>query len=178
MHMKGNNLLKFLMFSFLTISLVSCGQEVSSEPSSDISNDPSSELSSEISSDPLAEVVDNESYTYPFEELQAIKGSNNTFAPINKPSDADGERPVGNGLLIIDPTTSVMTGDLNAKISEATNLMNNSQYGNEIGKYPEEQKNILNIAIVNAKAAKVAENKNQESYCFFLFFIVIYNQEL
>lgn len=93
----------------------------------------------------------------------AIKGSNNTFAPINKPSDADGERPVGNGLLIIDPTTSVMTGDLNAKISEATNLMNNSQYGNEIGKYPEEQKNILNIAIVNAKAAKVAENKNQES---------------
>ena len=75
--MKGNNLLKFLMFSFLTISLVSCGQEVSSEPSSDISNDPSSELSSEISSDPLAEVVDNESYTYPFEELQAIKGSNN-----------------------------------------------------------------------------------------------------
>lgn len=41
--------------------------------------------------------------------------------------------------------------------------MNHSQYGYEIGKYPEEQKNILNIAIVNAKAAKVDENKNQAS---------------
>lgn len=93
----------------------------------------------------------------------AIKGSNNTFAPINKPSDAAGERPVGNGLLIIDPTTSVKLADLNSKITEATNLINNSQYGYEIGKYPEEQKNILNVAIVNAKAAKVDENKNQAS---------------
>lgn len=93
----------------------------------------------------------------------AIKGSNNIFAPINKPSDAAGERPVGNGLLIIDPTTSVKLADLNSKITEATNLINNSQYGYEIGKYPEEQKNILNAAIVNAKAAKVDENKNQAS---------------
>lgn len=93
----------------------------------------------------------------------SIKNSSGTFAPINKPSDAAGERPVGSGLVVIDPTKSVMSGSLKSKITEATSLMNNSEYGNEIGKYPEEQKNILNIAIVNAKAALVNENKTQSS---------------
>lgn len=87
----------------------------------------------------------------------------NTFAPVNIPSDATGERQVGNTLLVIDPLTSVMTSELNSLINEATNIMNNSQYGNEIGKYPIEQKNILNIAIVNAKAALVNEEKTQSS---------------
>ena len=91
----------------------------------------------------------------------AIKNNNGVFAPVNKPSDAAGERPVGSGLIVIDPTKSVLSSSLKSKITEATTLMNESQYGNEIGKYPEEQKNILNIAIVNAKAALVNENKTQ-----------------
>ena len=76
--MKGNNLLKILMFSLLTVSLVSCG-ETSNSDSNNPSSDVSTEISSEVSSDPLAEIVDNEAYTYPFEELDALKGTN-TFS--------------------------------------------------------------------------------------------------
>ena len=73
--MKGNNLLKILMFSLLTISLVSCGETSNSNES----NEPSSDISSEVSSEPLPEIVDNEAYTYPFEEFDALKGTN-TFS--------------------------------------------------------------------------------------------------